>query len=222
MAEDFAKKFYTSKAWRALRFRLILERGQKCERCGRIIADVSKLTGHHKMHLTPQNINATEITLNPDNIEIVCFDCHNAEHERYGYSAGHNVYIVYGSPLSGKTSFVNQVAKRGDMILDTDKIYQCISGLELYDKPNSLRFNVFAIRDKIIDMIKTRYGSWHDAFVVGGYPRREERQRLAAQLGAELVYMEASPEECLARADCRPDAGEWRRYIEKWWDAYTP
>jgi len=34
------------------------------------------------------------------------------------------------------------------MILDIDKLYECISGQSLYDKPNNLRFNVFALRDK--------------------------------------------------------------------------
>lgn len=221
MAEEFAKRFYASKAWRELRFNLILQRGQVCARCGRLIGNTSLLIGHHKIHLTKDNISDCEITLNPKNIDLICFDCHNAEHRRYGEGA-HQVYIVYGSPLSGKRALVNQLFERGDMLLDIDALYQSVSGLPLYDKPNNLRYNVFALRDKTLDMIATRYGQWHDAYVIGGYPTKEERERLAAKLGAQLVYCEATREGCLQRAAQRGvAAAEWTAYVEKWWDAAT-
>lgn len=219
MAQDFAKKLYCSKVWQDFRFNLILERGPKCQRCGKIMLDTSKLIGHHKIILTAQNINDPNITLNKKNVELICFDCHNKEHRRYG--SRHNVYIVYGSPLSGKTTLVNQLASFGDMILDIDKLYECISGQALYDKPNNLRFNVFALRDKMLDMIKTRYGDWYDAYVIGGYPNKHERGRLAKELGAELIYVESTKEECYARAASDHNKKSWEPYIGKWWSEFT-
>lgn len=221
MAENFARMFYASKEWRALRRNLIIERGNICACCGKVIANTSLLIGHHKISLTRENIFDCNITLNPQNIEIICFDCHNKEHRRYG-SNGHDVYIVYGSPLSGKGALVNQLFVRGDLILDIDKIYQSISGMGLYDKPNNLRFNVFAIRDKIIDMIKTRYGNWNNAYIIGGYPNKEERERLARELGAEVIYCEATKEECYKRALKHGRySDEWIKYIDKWWANMT-
>lgn len=44
---------------------------------------------HHKIWLTPDNIHDTSITLNWDNLMLVCQDCHNKihlqteAHERY-------------------------------------------------------------------------------------------------------------------------------------------
>lgn len=103
MAQDFARWLYTSKAWRELRFNLIVKRGPVCQRCSKVVIDTSKLIGHHRIALSPANINDINVTLNQENIELICFDCHNVEHRRYGCNK-HNVYIVYGSPLSGKNT----------------------------------------------------------------------------------------------------------------------
>ena len=101
MAASFAQTLYVSKAWTDLRFRLIMERGPVCQRCGKIIANTSQLAGHHIKPLTPANINDVMVTLNPDNVDLVCFHCHNLEHRRFGYHR-QSVYIVYGSPLTMK------------------------------------------------------------------------------------------------------------------------
>ena len=222
MAQEFAKKLYVSDEWRSFRYNLIQERGPVCQQCSRVMVDTSKLIGHHKIILTPQNINDLSVTLNKDNVDLICFDCHNKEHGRYGYTTKKKVYLIYGSPLSGKTTMVNQLMERGDIILDMDKMYQAISGMPLYDKPDNLKYNVFALRDKVIDMIKTRYGSWHNAYVIGGYPVKVERERLARELGAELIHCESTKEQCLARIGMEKGKGiEWKKWIEKWWNDYT-
>lgn len=49
------------------------------------MVDTSKLIGHHKIALSPANINYVSIALNKDNAELICFDCHNKVHRGYGY-----------------------------------------------------------------------------------------------------------------------------------------
>jgi len=221
MAQDFAKAFYSTKEWISLRFNLIQERGPICQHCGKIMIDTAKLIGHHKVHLTPQNINDVNITLNPEKIELTCTECHSKEPGHFAGSRKHEIYLVYGAPCSGKLSMVNQLVERGDMILDLDKIFECISGMPLYDKPDNLRFNVFALRDKMIDMVKTRYGKWHNAYIVGGYPAKIERERLARELGAELIYCESTKEECYSHALlCDANRKEWQPWIDKWFELY--
>ena len=79
MAKDYAKKFYRSKAWRECRASYISKVYGLCERCkqpGKIL--------HHKEYITPDNINDPNITLNHDNLEFLCQECHNIEHhEKY-------------------------------------------------------------------------------------------------------------------------------------------
>lgn len=221
MAQDFAKSLYNSKGWIDLRINLIIDRGPVCEKCKKIIADTSKLIGHHKIKLTADNVINPLIALNPQNIELLCLDCHNAEPGHFSNLNSHTVYLIYGPPCSGKNTLVNQMMSRGDILLDMDKLYEAISGMPLYNKPDNLRFNVFALRDKVLDMIKTRYGKWHNAFVIGGYPNKAERERLVTELGAEMILREASYQECVERAGRDPTKGiSWVQWINKWFAEY--
>ncbi|MCI8396842.1 MAG: HNH endonuclease [Clostridia bacterium] len=74
---EFAKNFYKSKAWLECRQAFIDSLPDKtCNRCkerpGKIV--------HHKIELEPSNIDNAYITLNFENLEYVCQDCHNKEH----------------------------------------------------------------------------------------------------------------------------------------------
>lgn len=214
MAQDFAKALYSSTAWIRLRRNLIIERGPICERCRKIISDTSKLIGHHTITLNPENVHDVAITLNPDFIELVCLNCHNNEPNHFsGKTQQHKVYIIYGSPFAGKETLVNQMREYGDLIVSMDRLFECISMQP--SKPNNLRFNVFVMRDKLIDMIKTRYGKWKDAYIIGGYANKQEREFLAKDIGAELIYCESTRVECMQRA---PD--EQKQWVDKWWNAY--
>ena len=138
---DKLRKFYVSRPWRELSFKLKIERGGKCERTGEVFTDMSQLIGHHKIPLTEDNVNDPSITLNPDNVEIISFKEHNKEHRRFGHKK--RIYIVWGSPMSGKSTYVKQVMQYGDMVVDLDIIWYAISYQDMYIKPDPLRFNIF-------------------------------------------------------------------------------
>ena len=75
MAREFAKQFYASAAWQHCRAAYIEHVHGLCERCHRPGWIV-----HHKIYLTPDNINDPDVALSFDNLEYLCLDCHNAEH----------------------------------------------------------------------------------------------------------------------------------------------
>nr|WP_315022913.1 HNH endonuclease signature motif containing protein [uncultured Aminipila sp.] len=218
MAQEFAIQFYNSDPWKELRMLLIIERGGKCARCGKVFMEDKfyLLIGHHKIELTKENISDPSISLNPNHIEIICLDCHNKEHKRFGHKQG--AYIVWGSPLSGKNTFVNQTSKYGDLIIDIDSLWQAISNQGRYMKPNNLKANVFGLRECLYDQIRMRLGSWYDCYIIGGFPNKLERDNLERRLGATSIYIESTKEECLIRAESRP--AEWKEYIENWWREY--
>ncbi len=214
--------FYKSKEWITLVSRLKLERVEgdgyiHCAKCGNPIVRPYDCIGHHIIPLTETNVNDYNISLNPNNIELLHFKCHNIEHHRF-CSYTQNVYIVYGPPLSGKTSYVEEIATSEDIIVDIDKIWQMISINDRYIKPNRLKINVFAIRDELIDMIATRRGNWLDAYVIGGYPYKGERERLCTRLGASEIFIDVSKEECIKRLykSNDRDINSWSKYIEDW------
>jgi 5-methylcytosine-specific restriction enzyme A len=70
-----ARRFYKSAAWRKCRDAYFKSKFGLCERCkqpGDIV--------HHKDYIKPENINDPNITLNHDNLELLCQACHNSEH----------------------------------------------------------------------------------------------------------------------------------------------
>ena len=84
MAKAFAKSFYSSKAWQTCRNEYAKKVHHLCENClkqgiykpGEIV--------HHKIEVTPLNINRPEITLNHNNLEMLCRECHKKRHEHSG------------------------------------------------------------------------------------------------------------------------------------------
>jgi hypothetical protein len=75
MAQDWAKQFYNSAAWRRCQAAFLKSKYYLCERCGKPAYIV-----HHKQHLTPLNITNPHIALSWGNLEACCLDCHNAIH----------------------------------------------------------------------------------------------------------------------------------------------
>lgn len=73
--KPWAERFYKSKAWQEVRQAYFIYQHGICERCGKPGEIV-----HHKIYLTPENINDPNITLSFDNLELLCQDCHNKEH----------------------------------------------------------------------------------------------------------------------------------------------
>ena len=73
--KPWAEKFYKGKAWQEVRNAYYISKHGICERCGKP-GDIV----HHKIYLNPSNINNPEISLNFDNLELLCIDCHNKEH----------------------------------------------------------------------------------------------------------------------------------------------
>ncbi|URZ06478.1 HNH endonuclease [Clostridium felsineum] len=224
------QNFYASSKWRSLRFNLIMERSNSkgiviCEKCKKPILKPIDVHGHHKIELTPENVNDYSISLNPDNIELICHECHDKEHHRFGYRPSKRVYLVYGPPMSGKSTFVKENMERGDLVIDMDKLYKAISLQSNYDKPDNLLMNVIGVRNLLIDNVKTRYGKWYNAWIVGGYADKYKREMTADALGAELVYMDVSKEECYSRLKQDEERQyrikEWQEYIDRWFQSYS-
>lgn len=73
--KEYAKAFYNSKAWKKLSRLYMTMKNYVCERCGKP-GDIC----HHKQYITVENIHDANITLNLDNLECLCKECHNKEH----------------------------------------------------------------------------------------------------------------------------------------------
>ena len=80
MSYGIRRQFYKSKQWQLCRESYLASVGRLCEEClkeGRI---TPAAIVHHKVELTENNIDNPTITINPQNLEAVCLDCHNKIH----------------------------------------------------------------------------------------------------------------------------------------------
>lgn len=72
--EEYNKlwKFYKSDKWHSARNKVIARANERCEMCGKVDEEV-----HHKIYLTPTNVDNLAISTNPDNPIYLCKECHN-------------------------------------------------------------------------------------------------------------------------------------------------
>ena len=220
--------FYKSKEWTGLVEQLKIERTNEngdliCEYCGKPITKKYDCIGHHEQELTEDNVNDYAISLNPDNVQIVSFKTHNELHRRFGNAKKKKVYLIYGAPFAGKQEYVDSIADSSDIIFSMDRIWAAIrsSSCGQYQKPNELKMNVFALRDAILDNIRTRYGKWNCAYIIGGYPLIGERERLIDSLGVDRAILIDTPkEQCMLRA--KQNDADMIPFIEQWFEKFSP
>ena len=227
------QQFYKSKQWLNFRSVIIAEHTDQdgfvhCQQCGKPILHKYDLIIHHKQELSEANVNDHSISLNPDNVETVCFRCHNRIHERFGFHissrqrpVSKQVFIVYGSPCAGKSTWVNETATEADLVVDLDNIWQMISTNDRYQKPAALRSVVFEMRDKLYDIIKYRSGKWHTAFIITGGALKGDRDRLKQRVGADdMIFIDTDQKACLDRAAERSE--EWIQFVDEWFKKFQP
>ena len=65
------------------------------------------------------------------------------------------VYVVHGSPLSGKSTYVRDHKGNNDIVYDYDLIMSALSGRDIHDHNDNLQSYVLDIRDLIIAKLKS-------------------------------------------------------------------
>lgn len=71
MAKKNRKWFYNSELWRIARINALKRDGFTCAYCGARATEV-----HHLIELNDVNIHDPEISLNLNNLQSLCHDCH--------------------------------------------------------------------------------------------------------------------------------------------------
>lgn len=127
------------------------------------------------------------------------------------------VYLVYGPPCSGKTTYALEHAGPNDIIVDVDRICEAISINALYEKPADILSAALVVRNALISFIE-QDGSTNDAYIVGGFPQRRPRQSLVSRTHAVPIFIDTDMDTCLSRAIQRP-AG-YDAVIRKWFEEH--
>ena len=98
--DEAIERFYTTRAWRKARDAVLKESGGLCQMCLEKGLIVPAVHVHHKIHLTPENLDNPAITLDASNLIALCSDCHSeihakAKNRRYKVDKAGRV-LIYG------------------------------------------------------------------------------------------------------------------------------
>lgn len=213
------ESFYSQTVWKKLRSYVIQERIARdgelvCDYCHRSIVAPYDAICHHVIPLTEMNVGNPEISLNPENIQVVHHNCHSQLHNLVG-SGRRAVYLVWGAPKSGKSWYINSIRTRNDIVIDIAELYHAV-GSEVGSR--KVAPVVFRLRDELYDVVRTRYGRWDNAYIVGTYPVEMDRVRLMDTMRAEEVFIDTPMETCLERCGSE----EEREYVRQWFGETEP
>lgn len=85
------QKIYNSTAWTQIRNAYMDKVNWRCERCGGLATIC-----HHREYITAANVNRAEVTLNFENLEALCQECHNREHKHFSRAEGAAIFDAAG------------------------------------------------------------------------------------------------------------------------------
>lgn len=207
--------------WRKLRG-MVLRSRPLCAECERIGRTTAATDVHHIVALRDGGRNTA------DNLQPLCHSCHSritARDTAIERRDDTPITIIAGPPGSGKTTYALQHMRHGDLLVDLDALYGAISGAllrgdSLYDKPVSLLPFACEARDAIMQRLQRQSNIRH-AWIVTGESNRAALEDMGARLQAEIVVLDASPNECMKRINAderrRENAAEWLPLVDKWW-----
>ena len=140
-----AQRGYGSR-WRKLRKVVLVRDDYLCCVCGRSGATEVD-------HITPKALGGSDSV---DNLQAICSHCHRIKSKNESSGSIYKpiidrppsckVFVVWGPPGAGKSTYVQKVKGRNDLVIDLDVIIEDMSGKPRYEKT----------KDELIAGIKKR------------------------------------------------------------------
>lgn len=121
-----------------------------------------------------------------------------------------HLILVSGPPCSGKTTYVAEHKRPGDLVIDYDAIAAALGSPDAYDHPKALHPFVLRTIDALLDRLG-RATPGQRAWLVKCTPSPGERR-----LADEHVVMSTPMDECLRRATEAGRPERWERLIREW------
>lgn len=118
------------------------------------------------------------------------------------------VRLIAGPSGSGKTTLVNQHRRPGELLIDYDHLFQALTGLPAYHKPDALFPHIQAARLALLDALALHPVP---AWAVTADPDRPRVLALAARLRAELTVLRVPAADGLARIAADPTRTDTNR-----------
>lgn len=100
------------------------------------------------------------------------------------------LYVITGPPCSGKSTWIRERAKPGDVVVDLDRIALAITseGTPHHDYPKHIRTMAVALRRQLVQMA-LRASKQVDAYVINSKPTTRARAEYY-RAGATFIHLD--------------------------------
>lgn len=130
------------------------------------------------------------------------------------------VYLIYGSPCSGKSTYIKEHIQRGDLVCDVDLIYGAITNSDQHNAELYTHEVACQLDSALKEIIRERKGNWKNAYVVSLANTEEKLQKAKDQINAdECIFIDTPYKVCMERAKDRPFYFQW--IIQEWFETRT-
>ena len=127
------------------------------------------------------------------------------------------VYLIYGSPCSGKSTYIKEHMQNGEIVCDMDRLYSAISMDEEHKTDLYAQEVADELHKALCDIIRNRKGDWKNAYVVSIANTREKLDEVKRQVNADkVIFIDTPYETCMERAKERPFYFQF--LIQEWFE----
>lgn len=214
-------KFYHSALWKKLRSAHLkahpycqwVSHDQMCKSLERLEVD----------HIIPREEQGPDTLAN---LQTLCHTHHTLKtsQETGSFKGRAEAWVITGPPGSGKTTYVNERLRPGDVVIDLDRITPAISATASRKERKYLMRVVWEMRDAAIAHI-SKARDIPRVYVIEGAPTRARRDTLRELLGATVIVLELPRAQCMKRikkAKERDTVTDWQAAVDLWWSKYEP
>ena len=108
------------------------------------------------------------------------------------------LHIIIGPPCSGKSTYLQEHAKSGDLRVDFDKIARTLGSEESHDADGIIKTAAFAARDAIIKVAIDNPDE--ESWIIHTQPT-DDQMKAYKDAGSDIIVLDPGKDECLARAE---------------------
>ena len=194
-------RLYCTSRWQQIRQMVLLD-DPLCREC----AKQGKLVPAAVVdHIVPHK-GDLDLFYDLNNLQPLCKRCHDIKTVREDGGFGNmvtqrkQVYLVCGSPGSGKSHWVCQQKGPDDLVVDLDLICAALHGdmSATHREHGPVLKDAIALRDSVYRRIRDRSGDWARAWVITASPFVTDIRGTAKEIKADdIILVDSTLEWCL-------------------------